>query len=103
MSEAQQGFDGREGAVPAGRRQIAQGISELLQVGEGNLPERLPCPNSKALDVGAVGSLGMDGAAVEPDLQELIVGSGARRVRKVFLGRGVEQHVIRRLSPIWNQ
>ena len=97
VTECQEGFDGRERAVPAGGSQIGQGIGKLLQPGQGNLPERLPCPRAEPFDIGPVGALGMHGPAVEPDVDELVIGVGARRLgdgfdlgdRFVgFLGRG---------------
>jgi len=33
-----------------------------------------PCPTQNPVEIGAVGALGMDGAAVEPDGEELLVG-----------------------------
>ncbi len=47
VAECQEGFKGREGAVPAGRRETAQSIGELLQIGQGDLLKGLPCPGSK--------------------------------------------------------
>jgi hypothetical protein len=75
VSEGQQGFEGREGAGAAGGSKIAQGISELLEIGQGDLTEGLPYPGS-AFDVGPIGPLGVDRSAVEPDFEEMIVGGG---------------------------
>src|ERR1022692_885828 len=76
LSEGQQGFEGRESAVPAGGSQSVQRICKVLQVGERDGGERLPCPGAKTVDVGAIGPLGVKGAAVEPDLDQVGVGTG---------------------------
>ena len=44
VAESQQRLDGRQRPVAAGRRQLAERVGELLQVGEGDRAERLPCP-----------------------------------------------------------
>ena len=83
MSEGQQGFDRREGAVAAGGREIAERVGKLLEIGQGDLPERLSGPRLKALDVGPIGPLSVEGAAVEPDFEEIGVGGGLWGVWKV--------------------
>ena len=62
--------------VTAGGGQGAERIGEGLEVGQGDARERLPCPAAEAGDVGLVGALGMHGAAVEPDGDQVIVGIG---------------------------
>ena len=56
--------------------QCAERIGEGLEIGHGGAREGLRCPAAEAGDVGAVGALGVDGAAVEPDGDQLIVGMG---------------------------
>ena len=51
-----------------------QRIGEALKIGQGDRGERLLGPATEARDVGPVGALGVNGAAVEPDLDQLIVG-----------------------------
>ena len=60
---------------------LAERIGELLEVGEGYLVERLPCPPLKPVDVGPIGALGVDGSAMEPEFQQLIVGARAGGIR----------------------
>jgi hypothetical protein len=50
-----------------------------------------PAPAAETGDVGAVGALGVHGAAVEPDSHQLIVGGGlwkSKRYREGFRGCG---------------
>ena len=82
MAEGEERFDGGEGSVARGGRQSRSRIGKVLEVGEGNLRKRLPCPGAEPFDVGAVGALGVSRAAVEPDFNELIVGGSAGRVRE---------------------
>jgi hypothetical protein len=62
------------GGTNAARRRVRcrHRSAALREVGGGNLQEGLPCPRP-------------DGAAMEPDLNELIVGGGAGRIRDTFL------------------
>ena len=76
VAEGEQRFDGGEHPVAAGRRQAAEGVRKDLEIGEGDGGERLPCPGAEAGEIGAVGALGMQRPAVEPDVEEVIVGRG---------------------------
>ena len=91
VAEGQQGFEGGKDAVTAGGGQGIERIGEGLEIGQGDGRERLPCPAAEAGDVGTVGALGVRGAAVEPDGDQLIVGRGlweGRRWREGFQGGG---------------
>jgi hypothetical protein len=74
MAKSVERFHGGEGAVAAGRGEGGERVGERLQVGEGDAGERLPRGGAEAGDVGAVGPPGVGGAAVEPDLDETVVG-----------------------------
>ena len=91
VAEGQQGFEGGKNAVTAGGGQFKDRIGKCLEIGQGDARERLPCPAAEAGDVGTVGALGVRGAAVEPDGDQLIVGRGlweGRRWREGFQGGG---------------
>ena len=72
MTEGQQGFEGRESAVPAGGRESVERIGEVLQVGESDCAKGFSLRGSKPLDIRPVSSLGMRGAAMQPDFEELV-------------------------------
>jgi hypothetical protein len=74
VPERQDGLYRRKSSITAGGRQRLERIGEVLEVGDGDERERLPCPTQNPVEIGAVGALGMDGAAVEPDGEELLVG-----------------------------
>ena len=82
--KAKQGLEGRERAVPAGRGESAERIGEMLQVGEGDLPAAASLPSAKPLDIGAVGALGVDGAAMEPEINQVPVGRSLLVYRNWF-------------------
>ena len=82
VAEGEQRFDGGEHPVAAGRRQAAEGVRKDLEIGEGDGGKRLPCPGAEAGEIGAIGALGMNGPAVEPDVEKVIVGMGLRRDRR---------------------
>ena len=67
VAEGQQGFEGGKDAVTAGGGQFKDRIGKCLEIGQGDGGEGLPCPAAETGDVGAVGALGVDGAAVEPN------------------------------------
>ena len=75
VAEGEEGFDGGEDAVAGGGGEGGKGGGEVLEVGEGQGGEGLPCPGSEAEDVGLVGAAGVGGAAVEPEVDEVVVGS----------------------------
>ena len=84
VAEGEQRFDGGERAVTARRGQTKQGIGEALQIGEAHQPQRLPCPGPEPLDVGAVGALGVDRAAMQPNFNELVVRVSTGRIWESF-------------------
>ena len=71
VAEGQQGLDGGKNTVAAGGGQCVEGIREGLEIGQGDRRERLASPAAEAGDVGLAGALGVDGAAVEPDGDQL--------------------------------
>ena len=82
VGEGQQRLDGGQRPVAARRRQFAERVRELLEIGQGHLQEGLAHPRQKVLDVGPVGPLGMPGPAMQPDFQQLGVGIGPGRFRQ---------------------
>jgi hypothetical protein len=76
VAEGQQALEGGKDAVTAGGGQCTERIGEALEIGKGDRGERLPFPAMEAGDVGSVGALGVNGAAVEPDIDQVIVGMG---------------------------
>jgi hypothetical protein len=93
-------FEGGKDAVTAGGGQFSERIGEGLEIGQGDRGERLPCPATEADDVGPVGALGVHGAAVEPDGNQLIVGMGLRESGHSRASTGAERAISVRIGII---
>ena len=78
VSEGEQRFEGGKAAIAASRRQLGERIGEFLQIGETDAGERLPRPAAKPFHIGAIGTLGVERAAVEPEIEQLGVGGSLR-------------------------
>ena len=82
MTEGQERLHARQDATLARRREREQGVREALEVRKRGGLQGLTDERAEARDVTAVRSLRVVAAAVQPQLQQLLVAAGLSVRRK---------------------
>jgi|SRR5438093_13376699 len=90
MTEGHERLHARQDATLARWRELRQGVREVLEVRKRDGVQRLAYERAEARYVTPVRSLRIRAAAVQPQLQQLLVGAGlpARRNRDPALVNG---------------